>query len=130
MDPNLFHLDYERLLEVLFTIAVLAVFVERALAVIFESRWFIRMYQRHPNRSGIKEVIALAVAIGVCAFWQFDAMSIVIVSHEQMQVPGYILTGLIVAGGAKGSIKLFKDVLGFMSTAEKERMQRQGQPSP
>ncbi len=41
MDPNLFHLDYERLFKVLITIVVFSFFVERALSVVFEMRWFI-----------------------------------------------------------------------------------------
>ena len=31
MDPNLFHIDFERLMEVLITIVILSFFVERAL---------------------------------------------------------------------------------------------------
>ena len=46
------------------------------------------------------------------------------VSHGEMQISGYILTGAVVAGGSKASIKLFKDVMGFMSSAEKERMDK------
>ena len=41
IDPNLFRLDWERLLEVLATIVVLSLILERALAVIFESKSFI-----------------------------------------------------------------------------------------
>ncbi len=122
MDPNLFHLDYERLFEVLTTIVMLSFFIERALSVVFESRWFINFYEGNPKRKGLKEFIALAVSIAVCVFWQFDALSIIVVAHETMRIPGYILTGAIVAGGSKASIKFFKDVLGFMSNAEKERL--------
>jgi uncharacterized membrane protein len=122
MDPNLFHIDYERLVEVLTTIVILSFFIERALSVVFESRWFIGMYEANPKRKGLKELIALAVSVAVCVFWQFDAISILIVAHETMRIPGYILTGAIVAGGSKASIKFFKDVLGFMSNAEKERL--------
>lgn len=121
MDPNLFHLDYERLFEVLVTIVVFSFFIERALAVIFESRWFINMYEANKKRKGLKEVIALIVSIAVCIFWQLDALSIIMVSHTEMQIPGYILTGAIIAGGSKASIKLFKDMMGFMSHAEEER---------
>jgi hypothetical protein len=122
MDPNLFHLDYERLFEALITIVVFAFFVERALSVIFETKWFINMYEADEKRKGIKEIITLVVAIAVCVFWRLDALSIIVVSHSNMQVPGYIMTGAIIAGGSKGSIRFFKDVLGFMSTAEKERL--------
>ena len=40
MDPNLFYLNYERLFEVLVTIVIFSFFIERALSVVFESRWF------------------------------------------------------------------------------------------
>ena len=36
MDPNLFHLDYGRTFEVLLTIVVLAMIVERTLSILFE----------------------------------------------------------------------------------------------
>jgi hypothetical protein len=123
MDPNLFFLDYERLFEVLSTIVVFSFFVERALSVVFESRWFIKAYEDKPKRKGLKELIALAVSIALCAFWEFDALSIIVVSKSTMQIPGYILTGAVIAGGSKGSVKLFKDVMGFMSNAEKERIE-------
>lgn len=45
MDPNLFHLDWERVGEVLATIVVLAFLLERALAVLFESRFFIKRFE-------------------------------------------------------------------------------------
>ena len=121
MDPNLFFLDYERLFEVLVTITVFSFFVERALSVVFESRWFIEAYEANQIRKGLKEVIALAASIALCVFWQFDAISIIVVSKSEMQIPGYVLTGAVIAGGSKASIKLFKDVMGFMSSAEKER---------
>ena len=38
MDPNLFHVDMGRLIEVLVAIIVLSFFLERALAVVFEHR--------------------------------------------------------------------------------------------
>jgi hypothetical protein len=45
MDPNLFHLDWERTFEALVAIIVLAFFVERACALVFESRWYIRLFE-------------------------------------------------------------------------------------
>jgi hypothetical protein len=39
MDPNLFHIDLERLFEVLMAIVVLSFFVERALSLLFGHRW-------------------------------------------------------------------------------------------
>lgn len=119
MDPNLFHIDYGRLFEILVTIVVLSMVVERALSVLFESRGFI---ERTKNIKGVRELISFIVSVAVCLYWQFDAITILIVSNDEMTIPGMIITGGVVAGGSKGSIKLFKDVLGFMSTAEKERV--------
>jgi len=123
MDPTLFHLDYDKLFEVLFTIIVLSFFIERALAVVFETTWFINIYEAEgKTRKGLKEIIALIVSISVCFFWQFDAMTIIVASHSKMQVPGYILTGAIIAGGSKASVKLFRDIMKLSSNAEKVRL--------
>ena len=65
MDPNLFYLNYERLFEVLVTIVIFSFFIERALSVVFESRWFIKMYEANKKRKGLKEFFALAVSIAV-----------------------------------------------------------------
>jgi hypothetical protein len=118
MDPNLFYINYERTFEVLVTIVVLSMIVERTLSLLFESRPFI---EKTKNIHGLKEAISFVVCVAVCIFWQFDALTIIIVSGDKMTIPGMILTGGIVAGGSKGSIKLFKDWLGFMSSAEKEK---------
>ena len=118
MDPNLFHLDYERTFEVLSTIVVLSLLIERTLSILFESRPFIK---RTEKTQGVREVISFVMCVAVCIYWKFDAISILIVASEKMTIPGMIITGGIVAGGSKGSVKLFKDVLGFMSSAERER---------
>src|SRR5688572_31117554 len=62
MDPNLFHLDYERLGDVLIAITVLAFFLERALAILFEHRSFATRF----GGSGLKAPIAFIVALGIC----------------------------------------------------------------
>jgi hypothetical protein len=143
MDPNLFHLDYEKLFEVLLTIVFLSIFIERALALLFESRAFIektesgktvvKMMRLSKDDSdfkklsekkkikGLKEIISLVVAVAVCWIWKFDALTILFVTSDQMHVYGYLLTGAVIAGGSKGSVKLFKDTMGIMSSAEKER---------
>jgi hypothetical protein len=45
MDPNLFHIDWERTLEALVGIIVLSFLVERAWALLFESRWWISRFE-------------------------------------------------------------------------------------
>ncbi len=116
MDPNLFHLDWERTFEVLVTIVVLAFLIERGLSIIFENRLFIK----HCEDKGTKEFISLFVCALVCFLWKFDALSIIILA-DKTNFLGYVITGAIISGGSKASVKLFRDVLGFMSSAEKER---------
>lgn len=113
MDPNLFHLDNERLIEVLVAIVVMAFFIERALSVLFESRFFINRWKN----TGLKEPIAFLVAVLACWYWELDAVSIVFLK-EKVTILGMVITGGIVAGGSKGSLKLFRDVLKLKSAAQ------------
>ena len=116
MDPNLFAIDGERLFQVLMAIVVLSFFLERALALVFESRLLVDKL----SKRGLKEPITLALALAVCHHWDFDAMSVLFV-RERTSFFGHLLTAAIVAGGSKASIKFFHDVLNVKSTAEDER---------
>jgi len=114
MDPNLFHLDWERVGEVLVGVVILAFLVERALSVLFESRFFINRFKE----KSLKELIAFVVAVLACWYWDFDAVSMIFLK-EKVTLLGMVITGGVVAGGSKGAIKLFRDVMGFKSTAQK-----------
>ena len=115
MDPNLFHLDWERTAEVLGGIIVLSFLLERALAPILEHRAFLSRFAE----KGVKEIIALVVAVAVCVRWKFDAISMIILTDHTTSL-GAALTGAIVAGGSKASIKLFHDVLNIRSSAHEQ----------
>ncbi len=117
VDPNLFYLDYARLFEVLIAIVILAFLLERALSLLFESRFFIN----HGQGKSLKELIAFVAGIVVCWYWDFDAISMIFLKAKVTYF-GAALTGAIVAGGSKASIKLFRDIFGFMSTAEEKRL--------
>ncbi|MCC6285968.1 MAG: hypothetical protein IT439_11835 [Phycisphaerales bacterium] len=116
VDPNLFHLDWERTFEALTLVIILAFVVERVLAVIFENR----VYIERVDRPGLKELISVALSIGVCVAWRFDAISIMILT-DKTTVPGYALTGMLIAGGSKASIKLFHDLLNVKSSSYDNR---------
>jgi hypothetical protein len=120
MDPNLFRLDWERTFEAVTAIVVLSFLVERALALVFENRRLLRLF----DNSGMKEVIAFAVATWVCWYAQFDALSIIILA-ERISVPGIVLTGAVVAGGSKASVKLFQELMGVHSDAVKDKKTRE-----
>jgi hypothetical protein len=140
MDPNLFYLNLERLTEVIIAIIFLSMIVERALAQLFETRLFIEKTEsgkivaqmikdpekfpkgllKQKKKKGLKESIALVASIGVCWLIHFDALTISFASNDHTTIYGYIITGLIVAGGSKASIKLFKDWIGIMSRAQRD----------
>lgn len=140
MDPNLFHIDWDRTIEALVGIIILAFIVERAGALLFESRWWISRFEdtrvASPASGGkkaaaaenllpahkypLKEAIGFILALVICYVWSFDAVSITLLS-EHVNLVGIIITALVVAGGSKASIALFHNVLGVKSSAEAQR---------
>ncbi|MHC4728436.1 MAG: hypothetical protein ACYS17_14540 [Planctomycetota bacterium] len=147
MDPNLFHLDWERTLEALVGIIVLSFVVERACALLFESRWWISRFEdarvgklpggaENPptgettkpveqkvlaaQRYPLKEFIVLVLSLVICWVWKFDAVSIIMLS-ESTQLAGIIVTAAVVAGGSKASIALFHDLLKVRSSANEQK---------
>lgn len=126
MDPNLFSVDWPRLFEALSVLVLLSIIVERALSVVFESKYFLDLIKSKaaPGWKMSREIIATGVSIATCAFWHFDLVSIVLVA-DQSSWAGYVITGAVIAGGSKGSIKLFREFLGFKSGAYKEYEEQQ-----
>ena len=153
MDPNLFHLDWGRTLEALLGVIVLAFLLERALAIVFESRWFVHhlIDRRVPsdrdselggNANGnastaakfpVREFLAFVLAAIVCVRLDFDALAIIFL-QPQTSLAGEIITGAVVAGGSKASIALFQDLLNIRSSAVEEKKkldaERRGEVSP
>lgn len=164
MDPNLFHIDWERTLEALVGVIVLSFLVERACAILFESRWWISRFEdarvgnSPPNgpppngavqppenppddaqppvtpaatttapprslpghRYPLKEVLSFLVALLVCWKWDFDAVSIILLSDQTWHI-GIFITAAVIAGGSKASIALFHSLMKIRSSAEEER---------
>jgi hypothetical protein len=123
MDPNLFRLDWERTAEVLAAVVVMSFVLERALSILFGHRWWIAVCWK----KGLKEPIAFGVAAFVCWLWSFDAVSMILVTTDTVTFPGTLITAGVIAGGSQGSVKLFRDVLGFRSTAENEAIEKDAQ---
>ena len=70
----------------------------------------------------LKEALSFALALAICWVWDFDAVSIILLS-EKIEPSGMIITAAIIAGGSKGSVALFHNLLGVQSSAKKERQQ-------
>jgi hypothetical protein len=115
MEPLLFGIHADVVGEALGAIVVLSLIIERALAPVFEWRPILKAL----DKKGLKEPIAVIVSVVVVVFVELDAIA-VIFSQENNSWIGFLITGLVVAGGSKGSVKLFRDYLGWKSTARKE----------
>ena len=128
MDLNLVHLDWERIVEVLAAVVVLSFVIERALAVIFEQKLFLK----HFDGKSVKELIAVVVSVvGACELElrcnQHDF------AHRPHHVLCELLTGMVVADGSQASLKLFHDVLDIRSSAHEAVHQSDpatGKPTP
>lgn len=123
MDPNSFAINWEQTGEMLTTIVVVAFLVERALALLFESMWYIRALAD----KNVKELITFVACLVICVYWKIDALS-VILHGEKVNPLGMAISAGVIAGGSKASLKLFRDILGIENqqakTAREERYAR------
>jgi hypothetical protein len=94
-------------------VAIIALLMERALAIVFEHPWFVKRLQGR----GIKEIVAVGVAWSVCTTWDLDVFGSVLSRADHHRL-GTILTALTVAGGSKVSQTLF-ELWGIKSSAAK-----------
>ncbi len=116
MDPLLFGINNEVVVEVLTMIVLLALFIERALSLLFEWRPILERL----DKKGAKEPIALGVTLAVVVSYKFDALAILF-TNESNSYFGYLVTAAVVAGGSKGAVKLFRDWMGWKSNAWKDK---------
>lgn len=118
IDPNYFALDWNQASEVLGAVVLLSIVVERFLSLFFENEWYRqRLQDRH-----IKEPIALGTALVLCFSFKFDAVA-VLLKQDSWTVIGTLLTAGVIAGGSKGSIKLFIDVMKIRNLSPDEEKQ-------
>ena len=109
-------------LGVLFTIVVLAMVLERALSVIFEWGVWDEFLAKHSLRAPL----ALIAAYAICAYMQLDILLTIAKkdpSTFKLVSIGTFVTAATIAGGSKGAIALFQNVLNFSkggTVAEKE----------
>ena len=108
MDADAMLVDWDRILEALVAIVILAFFVERSLSLLFEWRHFHSRF----GGAGLKEPLAFCVSLLITWQWDFDALSMV-VAGEAPTFLGELMTACVIAGGSKASIKLFQDIAGI-----------------
>jgi hypothetical protein len=112
-------MQWDAVIDALIKVVVLAFLVERALAIIFDMKWIAPRLER----GDLKPFIAIVVSITACFLLRIDALSPLapdLAEPERLGRIGYFLTGLVVAGGSAGAVKLFQDVLGFRRTSREQ----------
>lgn len=117
MDPNLFHLDWDRTVEAVATVVILSVVVERALAILFESAIFRMRF----DKQGVKELITFSFAFLLCWYWHFDFVSIVLLT-EHTTFFGMVVSAAMIGGLSKVSVGLFGAILGKTSQQREPKL--------
>jgi len=93
---------------------ILSFMLERICSVFFEYRYIAAILSLI---KGLKTPISWGLAYTICWLWQFDVLSAIFARppiplhfgyHRHV---GVFLTSLIITGGSKGAMKLFRDVL-------------------
>ena len=104
-------------------LVVAATIVERALAFIFEHKWFEGLFMmrapdpKDPTKTilkskvpGLKGLIALAGSIGISFRFDFDILHVLFNTASKDSL-GMLITGVVIAGGSAGAIAIFQGYL-------------------
>jgi hypothetical protein len=115
--------EYNEFIEILGALALLvtiSVILERALAFLFEHKWFVLLFPDQSSRAkkeqdgrryiAAKENIALIVSFSIAFTYKFDILQILF-RNPSWSWLGIILTAFILAGGSAGAIAIFQGYL-------------------
>jgi hypothetical protein len=102
-------------MEIVVAVAILAVFVERALSIVFEHPWYIKTAGKI---KGLKEVFALLLCYGIVKYLGFDVINL-LTGHPGISTAGLWISAAVIAGGSKGSAKLFVEMWDIQSNASR-----------
>ena len=120
--------QYENVLAALALVVILAMLLERALALVFE--WsLVRDWIRQKR---LRVPLAFTASYIVCVWGHFDVFSVVFAKPEGYSGAlsfGTFATAAVIAGGSKGAILLFQGVLGFGREAVKARIEARSSAS-
>jgi hypothetical protein len=110
MNQGTIAVNGDEVFKIVWVITVLAFMIERALAILFEHRLWIKLEDKWGIK-GLKELVAIALAYNLCAWASFDALALMF--HKESSWHSVLITALVVAGGSKGAVKLMQGYLGI-----------------
>lgn len=96
--------DYDLIFGTVLILFIVALFVERALALLFGWRW----WKRYLNEKGLKTVITFLLCYAVVRQYDFDALSLVM--NRGSHFWGPVVTAGVIAGGSKGVITIWEKI--------------------
>lgn len=111
--------DYARQVDIdiipLIAVVIVSVILERILAVLYDIPLLEKKLKISEDLS-LKGIIAILAGVAFCWYTGLDAINPLIIDIVVTALPqeiAYIMTGVLIAGGSQGSVKLFQDILGF-----------------
>lgn len=96
--------DYDLIFGTLLALFLCAVFLERALALVFQSKY----YERYLGNKGLKPAIAFIICYLVVRQYDFDVFSLVL--NRGSFFWGPVITAGVIAGGSKGVISIWQKI--------------------
>lgn len=96
--------DYDLIFGTVLVLFIVALFVERFLALLFG----LRLYRRFLNGLHVKPVVAFIVCYFVVSQYDFDALSLVM--NRGSHFWGPVITAGVIAGGSKGVITIWRKI--------------------
>jgi len=113
-------------MDAIFTVAIvelvrltlLALFLERALALVFESKPWVKLF----DGKGLSPFVAFAVAFSLCTRWQVDSVGAIAAAGRAeavYSVGGAVITAMILAGGSKLVMGLWRTVRSIQAGAQR-----------
>lgn len=109
-------IDTSAIFDSFMLLTILAVLIERSLALVFEQKYV----EKFLKNKALKEIIAFSACFFVCKLWEIDVISLM-TSSQGTKTIGFVLTAAAIAGGSKASIKLFQDVIGINKISKQEQ---------